>query len=98
MEARHVSSKLNVSVLRVAPLAAPLLRPRGSCLILLQCHQVRSQSKSKRSFNVWARLKDKLSGVLRSSFTLPLEVPAAKAGMPAKTAGTFEKLVFPSSL
>src|SRR6266513_1301359 len=77
MEARQVSSKLNVNVLRVEPLAAPLLRTRGSCLILLQCHQVRSPSRSKRSFNLWATLNDKLSGVLISSFTLPLEVPGA---------------------
>src|SRR5437016_6386620 len=87
MEARQVSSKLNVSVLRVEPLAAPLLRTRGSCLILLQCHQVRSPSRSKRSCTPWATLNDKLSGVLISSFTLPLEVSAAKAGMPETPRG-----------
>src|ERR1700704_1850402 len=98
MEARHVSSKLNVSVLRVEPLAAPLLRTRGSCLILLQCHQVRSPSRSHRSFSLCATLNERLSGVFRSSFTLPFEVPAAKGGMPPKAAGTFEKLVLPSIL
>src|SRR2546428_14075025 len=79
MEARQVSSKLNVSVLRVVPLAGPLVRTKGSCLILLQCHQVRSPSRSHWSFSLCATLNERLSGVFRSSFTLPFDVPAAPA-------------------
>src|SRR2546425_11996137 len=77
MEARQVSSKLNASVLRVVPLAGPLVRTKGSCLILLQCHQVRSPSRSHWSFSLCATLNERLSGVFRSSFTLPFDVTAA---------------------
>src|SRR5438046_10444311 len=98
MEARQVSSKLNASVLRVVPLAGPLVRTTGSCLVLLQCHQVRSPSRSHWSFSLCATLIEMLSGDFRSSFTLPFDVPSAAAGTPASAGGTFEKLVVPSSL
>src|SRR2546426_8902623 len=94
MEARQVSSKLKVRVLSVEPLSAPSVRTSGNCLILLQCHQVRSPSNARRSFILWAALHERLSGVLSSSFTLP----AARPGDPASAAGTPEKLVLPSSL
>src|SRR2546422_11340775 len=94
MEARQVSSKLKVRVLSVEPLSAPSVRTSGSCLILLQCHQVRSPSNSRRSFILWAALNERLSGVLSSSFTLP----AARRGDAASAAGTSEKLVLPSRL
>src|SRR5438309_11443895 len=94
MEARHVSSKLKVSVLSVEPLSVPLVRTTGSCLILLQCHQVRSPSSSQRSSILCAALNDRLSGVFSSSFTSP----APKVGEADSAVGTLEKLVLPSSL
>src|SRR2546422_9120205 len=91
MEARQVSSKLKVRVLSVEPLSAPSVRTSGNCLILLQCHQVRSPSNSRRSFILLAALNERLSGVLSSSFTLP----AARPGDAASAAGPAEKLVLP---
>src|SRR6267143_2799389 len=94
MEARQVSSKLKLKVLSVAPVS----RTTGNCLILLQCHQVKSPSNSHRSSRRCATLNARLSGVFRSSFTFPFAVLAVAAGLSANAAGTLLKLVLPSSL